>query len=330
MSTPAIHASTLIGLLHPQPSAQALIEITGLAPRTVPIKRYFTDVNLATEVALDLNAGGYSAFINANPRDKMSSFEQDVPYVTALALDLQPERTSIQGVYENMERAGIPPSATVISGFGAHAYVLVNPVVDTAQAKLVWERLCKWTGSDPIHSINRIMRLAGTANLKKVPPRWCYMTGIWPERRYDLHYVSQRLDAIGAPPPRPPREGFQVPVNPPEDWFELRKRLRESVLDIIDTGEKNAFAEKQVTNSEADWVVVCELVRHGCTDEMIHWVYERNPVGNMKYRKEGARYLSKTIDSARRAVAERVERPTARARDVPRKHHGSAGDKRWR
>lgn len=328
MTDQYVHASSLINLLHPQPSAQALVEITGLAGKTRPVKRYFTDGALATEVALELNAAGYSAFINANPRSAMSSFEHDVPYVTALALDLQPERTPIETVFQNLERAGIAPAASVVSGYGAHAYVLVTPS-DPQAAKLVWERLCKWTGSDRIFNCNRIMRLPGTANLKKNPARWCYMTGVWPERRYELAHVARQLDLAGAPAARPPAEGIQVPVDPPEDWFEIRKRLKASVLDIIDTGEKNAFSERQVTRSEADFVVVCELVRIGCTDEMIHWVYEKQPVGIMKYRQSGARYLGKTIDAARRAVVTPVERHIARARDLPRRHHGSSGDNRY-
>lgn len=310
------HASKLISLLHPQPTAQALIEITCLASRTRPIKRYFTEVTPAVEFALEFNDQGYSVFVNTNVRDKFSGFEEDVPYVSALALDLQPERVRIDGVALALEHAQLLPSAVGVSGYGAHMYLLIEPS-ERGAAKLVWERLCKWTLSDPIHSVNRIMRLSGSRNWKKNPPAWCYLTALNPGRRYDLDYVVKRLDAVGAPPARTPKAGFEVPVDPPGDWFELRQRITaqpggEGVIDIIATGERNAYSEKQLTRSEADWVVICALVRAGASDEWIKWVYERQPVGNMKYREAGPRYLTRTIEAARRATAEKPAQTRSR------------------
>jgi len=60
---------------------------------------------------------------------------------------------------------------------------------------------------------------------------------------------------------------------------------------------------------------------------MIHWVYETQPVGIMKYRESGARYLNKTIEAARRATAEPIE-PVGRGRayDAPKNARGSAAD----
>jgi hypothetical protein len=324
------HATKLISLLHPTPTAQSLIEITGLAPRTRPVKRYFMDVAPAVEFALEFNDQGYSVFTNTNPRDKMSGFEEDVPFVSALALDLQPERVRIEGVEAALAHAGLLPSAVGVSGYGAHMYLLIEPAERTA-AKLVWERLCKWTLSDPIHSVNRIMRLAGSRNWKKNPPAWCYLTAINPERRYDLDYVVKRLDAVGAPPARSPKVGFEVPADAPADWFLMCQRIKdqpggEGVIDIIETGERNAYSEKQLTRSEADWVVVCALVRSGATDEFIQWVYEKKPVGNMKFREAGPRYLTRTIEAARRATAEKIQRTGGHASDAYRSSSGSSRD----
>jgi hypothetical protein len=108
--------------------------------------------------------------------------------------------------------------------------------------------------------------------------------------------------------------------------LDLQRKLHAGVLDIIATGEKNAYSEKQITRSEADWVVVCALVNAGATDEMIHWVYEKNPVGLLKYREAGAHYLNQTIESARRATSVPItNRPVARAVGIPR-FTGGAGD----
>lgn len=321
------HASLLLSILHPQPCPQALIEITAMAGRNRPVKRYFTDAALAVEFALEFDDMGFSIFVNSNPRDAFSGFEENVPYVTALALDLQPERTSIPHVEAALTQAGIPPAVVAVSGFGAHMYVLVNPVERT-MAKTVWSRLCKWTGSDRIFNVNRIMRLPGSRNWKKNPPPWCYLVSTDPSRRFDLGHVTKCLDRVGAPPAvTPDVRLIAAPVNPPVDWFELRKRLDPGTLDIIDTGERNAYSEKQITRSEADWVVVCALVRAGAPDEAIHWVYARCPVGDMKYRESGERYLTRTIEAARRATAApKVEHRGSFASDAHRVSLGGARD----
>ncbi len=326
-STQLLHAQTLISLLHPSPTAATMVEITGLAPKQRPIKRYFTRTDLAAEYAIELNNMRFSAFVNANPRSAMSGFERDVPVVTALALDLQPERTSIEDVAARLARAGIAPTATVVSGYGAHFYLRVAPE-DPHKAKVVWERLCRYTGSDPIFSTNRIMRMPGTLNWKKDPPRWCFLTGVWPERSYTVTQVDAALDWARAEPARSPKSDIiPVPIDPPGDYWELRRRLSAGVLDIIDTGEKNAYSEKQVTRSEADWVVVCALVCAGASDEMIHWTYANFPVRLLKYYEAGARYLTRTIEAARRATAAPVERaPTRRPACIPM-FTGGSGDR---
>lgn len=321
------HASTLISLLHPEASTRALIEITGLMPKSRPAKRYYTDVSLAVESAIELNGLGYNTFVNVNPRHEMAAFETSVSTVTALALDLQPERVPIAEAERRLVVAGLPPTLIAVSGYGAHFYLKLSAPADPQRAKLIWERLCKYTTSDPIFSINRIMRLTGTLNRKKVPPIWCYVARTAFEYQYDVEEINLRLDHVGAAPLRPPAEGIPVPVDPPEDWADLRDRLSEGTRFIIDSGERNAYSEAQVSRSEADWVVVCGLVRAGATDEMIAWVYEKQPVGLLKYREAGARYLKRTIERARQATAERVEHTApAHAKDSYRAPRGSSSE----
>jgi hypothetical protein len=331
-------AYRLISLLHEHACETALIEITAMGGK-YPMKRYLTDAAISAAHAVELNLQGMSAFVNVNPRSAFSGFERDVPFVTALFLDLQPAEItkrlaltagvdSIDEVKRRLALGRIPPTVTVTSGNGFHMYLKLSRPADPQKAKIVWERLVRFTGSDPVHSVNRIARLPGTVNWKQ-PPRWCFMmeADIYADRLYDLDEIDIALDRLGAGPARPQKEGIPVPEDPPVNWLELRKRLPEGVLDIIDTGEKNAFSERQVTRSEADWVVVCALVRAGCPDLMVHWVYETQPVGIMKYRESGARYLNKTIEAARRATAEPIE-PVGRGRayDAPKNARGSSGD----
>jgi hypothetical protein len=325
------HAETLLAILHPQPTTQAMIEVTGLLAKSTPAKRYLGDVQTAARCAVAFNDLGYNSFVSVNPRSAPSGFEKDVPFVTALALDLQIERMSIETVWQQLTVAELLPTAVAWSGYGYHFYLSVNPT-EPSHAKLIWERLCKWTGSDPIHATNRIMRVPGTLNLKRGGARWCHLMGINRERVYDIDHVNQRLDAVGAPAARTPKEGIPVPVDPPEDWLALRDRIREQpggggVIDIIDTGEKNAYSEKQVTRSEADWVVICALVRAGAPDEMVVWLYETQPVKNLKYYDAGPRYLYRTIEAARRATAAPIER-SGRARYAHKVSTGSSREQR--
>ena len=320
-----LHAYTLISTLHKAPSETAMIEITGMRPRTVPIKRYFVNAQLAAAEAVDLSNQQRNVFIGANPRSRFTGFEVDVPFVSSIPLDLQPERTDINRIAAVLEAGGIPPTVVAVSGYGAHFYLTVEPE-EKMRAKLVAERLVKYTGSDPIQNSNRIMRCPGTLNWKKNPPRWCYLTAVHPERHYTIAQVDAALDRLGAAPVLPPKEGLRVASETPPEWWQLRQLLSPSVLDVIDTGEKNAYSERQVTRSEADWLVVCSLVRAGASDEMIQWIYDSQPVGVMKYREAGQGYLNNTIHSARRATADPVER-TARKTMGLRRPTGGAGDR---
>jgi hypothetical protein len=324
------HAMKAISLLHRVPCDTRLIEITALGPKHQrPVKRWFTDPALAADFALDMNAGRLSVFCAINTRNAFAGFEHNVPEVTALALDLQPERTSIEQVAAWLDSIGIGPTATTSSGFGAHMYFLLSEVAEPQQAKLVWERLCKVTKSDAIFNTNRILRLPGSLNWKKDPPRWCYFTDLQVHRQYTIRQIDRALDLVNAPPARTAKEGIPIDPNQSMDWPELRRNLHASVLDIIDTGEKNAFSERQVTRSEADWLVICALVRAGATDQMIHWIYETLPVGMLKYRSAGAHYLHRTVESARRATADHLDnRPKTRTISYSRPRGSSRDDQR--
>lgn len=321
------HAYPLISLLHPSPHTSALVEVTAMRGKQID-KQYFTRPDVAAVAGAEATMNGFNVFINVNPRCRCSAFERDVPYVTALFLDLQYERTSPAEVDKILTIGGIPPTAAAISGGGEHRYLRLSEPAEPHRAKLVWERLCKYTKSDSVHSLNRIARMPGSLNWKSAhSPRWCYLSEpVRLERAYTIEQIDAALDKLGAGPARKPIDGIQVPVDPPFDWFALREKLEPGVRDIIDTGEKNAYSEGQVTRSEADWVVVCALVRAGCPDGWIHWIYETQPVGNMKYREIGPRYLNRTIETARRATAERVDHGPARAPDRPRHYKGASSE----
>lgn len=322
------HARKLITLLHPAAHAGALIEITSMPSKSRAHKEYFFYPELAAEHAIEQTLAGNGVFVGLNPRSQMAAFETDVPYVTTVGLDLQPEKTPLAEVEKRLALGNILPTATAMSGNGLHMYFRLSEPADPPKAKIVWERLCRFTGSDAIFNVNRIFRVPGTLNWKSSPPRWCYLMGEPEPRYYTIEQIDAALDKLGAGPARPFKEGIPVPVDPPEDVTELFKRLPESAAFAIRTGERNPLSEGQVTRSEADWLVVCALVRAGCSDLMVAFVYENFPIGLLKYREAGARYLSLTIERARRATADPIEQVPTSNRYRSRRARGSAGDPR--
>jgi hypothetical protein len=309
---PLDHARLLISALHPQPAEDRLIEITTLLSRhnkkNIPEQAYFTDANAAAEWAISRN-DKRSVFVGVNPRRCRSAFEVDVAVTTALFLDLQPERTNVHDVIMMLTNYGIPPSIQVVSGNGAHLYLLVNPV-DPFVAKPVAKRLCRATGGDATHNQNRIARIPGSVNWKPLPklPTWCYFAEPIREHRYDLAQVDEALTAMGVPIGKETAGGKREAIDPPADWNELRDRLRNApggnlIVDMIHWGERNEMSPGQPTRSEADWAVVCALVRVDATDEQIVQVFDHFPIGTLKYKEAGRRYLMHTIETARRRVA---------------------------
>lgn len=333
MTTPAEHAQLTMAALNQHPGARALVEVTGLARRRIPVKQYYVDVPHAVDAAMELNAKGYNVFHSVNPRAAMSGFERDVAYAVALVLDLQPERSDIPGVVRRMTDHGIAPSIEAISGNGAHVYLLLDAPADPYSAKPVGERLCRATDSDRVFNINRILRTPGTVNLKPdKAPSWCYLTALNPERRYNLQQIEAAMDHMGVPSLRKVADAEpHQPENPTDDLRELLDRVSPHAYAIITSGEKNPFSEGQVTRSEADWFVVSELIRCDATDEQIHQIYAVYPIGYLKYREAGERYLNYTIESARRSTAQ-AERRNAyrRGPDAPKPARGGVADQRWR
>jgi hypothetical protein len=171
------------------------------------------------------------------------------------------------------------------------------------------------TGSDRVFNYNRIARLPGSVNFK-TPPTLCYLTSVDPGRRYSIQQISAALDSMGIPAVQR-KVHRQEPVDPIDGsdwWSQIRERLGPHPLAIIDSGEKNPYSDGQVTRSEADWLVVCALVRAGASDEQITWIYDSQPVGLLKYAEEGAHYLNQTVASARRKLAQQTEVTTTAPR----------------
>lgn len=284
---------------------EGMVDMKILAPKKEPGRRFFTDCDEAVEHAMRVNAAGYSVYVGVNPRKREGGRETDVLHVRALFLDLDLKKgANPEATRAKLGRWGLPPSMTVWSGNGAHMYLILKEAVPCIQGKIVAERLCKVTDSDPVHNVNRIARLPGTVNWKD-PPRWCYVAEMT-DYEYTLDEVAHVLDRIGAPAVVQRSDAYfdDAPMRDPLfNWEKVRMGLSPRVVDLITFGIQNS--ERQVTRSEADWVVVTALVDAGLTNDQIRWVY-CNPeygIGSLKYRQSGDRYLNHTIKKARQAKA---------------------------
>ena len=115
------HARTLISLIHPAPHAQALIEMTSMPSKKRAFKQYFFYAELAAQYAIEETVKGHSVYVSLNPRSQMSAFETDVPYVSTIGLDLQPEKTPIEEVEKRLGLRQHPSdSDSVQRGWDAH------------------------------------------------------------------------------------------------------------------------------------------------------------------------------------------------------------------
>jgi hypothetical protein len=324
MLGPLEHATLFIKTLH---VFGGLIEITALAPKRRPIKRYFTDPAIAAEWALETNWQGYSVFSSVNPRWAFDGHESTVAATVALPLDFDAGKHDPGAALELLTAHGIPPSIVARSGRGTHAYLLLAAPSAPDAAKLTAERLCKVTSSDRVFNCNRIMRIPGSVNWKD-PPTWAYLTGMW-DRRYSLADVDAALDRMGAPTVRTPRLAPpRQPQAPPQDIHELMTRIPGHAAVLISAGERNPYSG-QTTRSETDFYVVCALVRGDATDEQIRWIYENCPIGSLKYAAAGAHYLNRTIEKARLMTAEPIRNGSrsSDARALRRaQSHGGARD----
>lgn len=342
MTTPLDHANIFVSTIHAM--GGGTMELTALAFKRKPIKQYFHRVDLLAEQALDLNAQGYSVFLGVNPRNKFDGHEDAVSAVGALPLDLDFKRgADARATLQMLNAFGIPPTVIVASGNGMHMYLCLAELVEPAAGKHVARRLCGATSSDKVFNTNRIMRIPGSVNWKQ-PSTWCYLTEV-NYRRYTLEQIEQALDAAGVPRPAKIADGVRLEpdatldgVPAEEAWAKIKMALVGSedgsvpgvrggreALGIIEFGEKNPYSEGQPTRSEADWVVVCGLIRAGATDELIRWVYEKFPVGMMKYAETGRHYLEHTIQEARRRTAEARLKGRSRSRP-PTRFTGGSGD----
>lgn len=130
----------------------------------------------AVRWAVELNSredAPQNVYFGANPRSGGGRRKaSDVPLARALFADLDGGTTPEQAI-ARIRAAGLPdPTIIVVTGGGVHVYwLLAEPITDMAAWTATMKAIIAATGSDKsVHDAPRIMRLAGTFNVKPERP----------------------------------------------------------------------------------------------------------------------------------------------------------------
>lgn len=240
-----------------------------------PIIRIFgNQVNLD-----DMQQRGYNVFVGVFSRKEKKVCSSRALWVDIDYKDRQKGLIPIDSsVILELQTSTIPPSFLVHSGHGVHAYWLLDErIYDHDLAKSVLKRLVAHFDADKCHDVARILRVAGTYNLKDtsspIPTR--LETPYGDEVRfYQLEEITSVIVDIPAIP--------------------------EKIEYIIESGDTSWFNDR----SEADFAVVKELIKLGYTLDEIEDIYKSKPIGAKYAEKEehgyGRNYIEYTYRAAKK------------------------------
>ena len=230
------------------------------------------------------------------PRSRMRGKSEDVFSVVTLAVDFDDEKTAggRDGALQRLYDFALPFSALVDSGHGLHAYWLLSVPVpmrgvgDRKRCEATARRLVKVLAADSTWDLARVLRVPGTINSKRDPVR-SRLLELAPGTRYTLDQVEAALPAEKPATPNP--RFVAVPAG---------QRLSWRIENLIRHGNDGRYP----TRSEADFAVVCSLIRAGYSDGEILSVFDANPdgIGQKYHERGGARYMQRTLREARKRI----------------------------
>ncbi len=156
------------------------IEIRIFRPQAA--SHFFSSVQAAAELTIDLCNQGLDVYVGVNPRTGQKGKKENVHYLSSFHAEIDygsighKKETEFANYEEAMDRINnfhLQPSAAIHSGGGFHCYwVLKTPlrVSDYGIATLenINKALTQSLNGDPgTHDISRVLRVPGTFNFKK-------------------------------------------------------------------------------------------------------------------------------------------------------------------
>lgn len=301
------HAEAFLRLLHPAPAVDSIVEFR-LLGGSEPISLWHWDERCtALDRVLALNDRGFHTYIGVNPRRTMGGGRlENIAAVTVIPIDIDWAKTGLRpdSIDEIMRKVGLRPSVSVVSGGGAHFYLLLDRPYSIEETKPTIARVIHCFGGDRItKSPVQIMRLPGTTNWKD-PASLCYLHE-WTGHRYSIDEINAKLDAANAPALRLPAPPVSD-VKPTAETADIVASLSSKWREVIEHGTAPTGWRDM---SELDWVVVCKLIEAGATDRQISDIYASYPIRRLKFDRASNSYLERTVKRAREEVlAEYVEK----------------------
>lgn len=274
----------------------------------------------------------HQVYFMANPqmRDLDSKAKKsDVRDMAVLHVDIDPQKgedpaAARAAAIANLEAFTPPPSIVIDSGGGVQALWLLDEplpidgsIPAAEEAELYNQHLENLLGGDRCHNLDRVLRLPGTVNWKRKPgrePRTAVLLQFHDERRYPLGEFTAappRRVSPSAGQAKVQLEGIPAPIDLETLPAAVSNRTRMLIVQGCDPDD----ALRYQSRSEAQFGVVCELVRAGCDDETIaavildrdlgisgHTYGQRRPVDYAERQIERAREFAHDVDEHGRRI----------------------------
>lgn len=286
-----------------------------------------------------MEGGAFNFYFSVNPpRQAMTkkASRLDIKEMAYLHVDIDPKKGEsaldakqrIEATLTNKLPDGIPvPTAVVDSGNGywgfwrlTEAFPIAGDSAKYEEAKLYNLHLETVFGADSCHNVDRIARLPGTVNYPDARKR---AQGREVADARVLYFETDNVYPLTqftrAPQVAVKRDGFSegktVKISENVERLtmdDLPKTLPDKCKRTISMGEDEADGEDSFSSrSEALWYVVCELVRHDCSDDQIYaiitdpeWGISESVVDGTNGRADD--YAKRQIERAREVAVDPV------------------------
>lgn len=249
--------------------------------------------------------------------------KSDIAAALALHVDVDPRageplESERRRALEMLRRHAPPPTVIIDSGGGLQGFWMLDKPAELGADPLPVEDRNRYIEAalqaDACHNIDRIMRLPGTINVPnkkklakgRVPALACVVEADW-SRRYRLddfpRAAAASSAAVVAPSVAVPAAGVMVSELPIPD------KCKQVIVMGYDPDEPGRWdgatgpdGRWTGDRSKVVWWVTCEMVRAGCTDEVITGVLldpDYAVSAHVREQKGSERYARRQVTKAR-------------------------------
>ena len=260
------------------------------------IRRFHDNIQYIKDYIPDGNL-----FFGVCPRQiKGNGKKESIKFISALWCDMdygsdghkkESQFTNYQEALGAVKAFQLQPSIVVDSGHGLHVYWLLKKPeeVDQVYIEKILKGISTRLGGDTTYDISRILRLPDSKNLK-IPdnPKDVKVVLYSPDKKYCLTDF-EFLKAPGKKKVKTKSGGKDMDID-------QLPGISQEVRELIKQGKQEN--DKYESRSEADYRVICHLVKMGYSDVAIRKIFENYPIGE-KFREQGDAYLIHSISHAR-------------------------------